>query len=127
MRIKNDQNFNVRPARRTCVGKCRGMYELAEKPGGLNMVRRNLDVVLMALGFFIVIANIGYLIVEVKPENVRSIIQLTPSFIGAIIFWSGSVLMDMKDGKTLDEAIIAIVRQILWVGLFILIGVLMRK
>ena len=103
------------------------MYALAEKPGGLNMLRRNLDVVLMVLGFIIVIANIGYLIVEVKPENVRSIIQLTPSFFAAIIFWSGSILMDMKNGKTLEEAIIAIVRQILWVGLFILIGVLMRK
>lgn len=46
------------------------------------MVRRNLDVILIAFGFVLVVTNAAYLILEVKPENVRSIIQVVPSLVG---------------------------------------------
>ena len=92
------------------------------------MLSRNLDIILIAVGFILVVTNAGYLILEVKPENVRSIIQVIPTLIGMVIGWSGMVLMEMKDGKkTAKEAIGTVVVQMLMLGLFIFIGILMQK
>ncbi len=92
------------------------------------MIRRNLDIILIAAGFILAVTNVGYLILKVKPENVRSIIQLTPGIIGMVMGMIGMVLMEMKSGKkTAKEAVGAVAVQMLLLGLFILIGVLMGK
>ena len=92
------------------------------------MIIRNLDIILIAAGFILVVTNVGYLILEVKPENVRSITQLTPGIIGMVMGMIGMVLMEVKSGeKTVKEAVAAVAVQMLLLGLFILIGVLMRK
>ena len=91
-------------------------------------MNRNLDVILIAIGFVLVVTNAGYLIVKVKPENVRSFIQVMPALMGMVIGWSGMVLMEMKDGKkTVKEAIGTAAVQMLLLGLFILIGTFMQK
>ncbi len=56
------------------------------------MVRRNLDVILIALGFILVVTNAVYLILEVKPENVRSIVQVVPSLVGMVMGWIGMLM-----------------------------------
>ncbi len=56
------------------------------------MVRRNLDVILIALGFILVVTNAVYLILEVKPENVRSIVQVVPSLVGMVMGWIGMLI-----------------------------------
>ena len=94
----------------------------------MSTIRRNLDIILIAAGFILVVTNAGYLILKVKPENVRSIVQVMPTLIGMVIGWSGMVLMEVESGKkTVKEAIAAVAIQMLLLGLFILIGVLMRK
>ena len=91
-------------------------------------MRRNLDIMLIAVGFILGVANVGYLILKVKPEHVRSIFYLTPGIIGLFMVWTGMVLIEVKEGKkTVKEAIASVAIQMLLVGLFILIGVLMRK
>ncbi len=56
------------------------------------MVRRNLDLILIALGFILVVTNAVYLILEVKPENVRSIVQVVPSLVGMVMGWIGMLI-----------------------------------
>ena len=56
------------------------------------MVRRNLDVILIAFGFVLVVTNAAYLILEVKPENVRSIVQVVPSLVGMVMGWIGMLM-----------------------------------
>ena len=92
------------------------------------MITRNLDTILIVAGFIFGVTYVGYLILKVKPENVRSIIQLTPLFIALIVVWIGMVLMEMKSGgKTVKEAVGAVAVQMFFVGLFILIVNLIRK
>jgi len=92
------------------------------------MIRRNLDIILMAAGFIIGVSNVGYLVLKVKPENVQSIIQLTPALIGWVMNIIGMALMEMKDEeKTASEAVASVAVQMLLLGLFILIGVVMQK
>ena len=94
----------------------------------MSTIRRNLDIILVAAGFILAVTNVGYLILKVKPENVRSIIQLTPGILGLVMGMIGMVLMEVKKGeKTVKEAVATVAIQMLLLGLFILIGILMRK
>ena len=92
------------------------------------MITRNLDIILVAAGFILVVTNVGYLILKVKPENVRSIIQVMPALIGMVTGWSGMVLVEMKEGKkTVKEAVASVAVQMLLLGLFILLTTSLRK
>lgn len=92
------------------------------------MIRKNLDIILVAAGFILAVTNVGYLILKVKPENVRSIIQLTPGILGLVMGMIGMVLMEVKKGeKTVKEAVVTVAIRMLLLGLFILIGVILGK
>ncbi len=104
------------------------MHKQTEYVGGTNKIRRSLDISLIVVGFVLVVANAAYLILEVKPENVRSIIQLIPTLVGMVIGWSGMALMEMKDEeKTATEVVASVAVQMLLLGLFILMCVVMQK
>ncbi len=94
----------------------------------IHMIRRDFDIILVATGFILAVTNVGYLILKVKPENVRSIIQLTPGILGLVMGMIGMVLMEVKKGKkTVKEAVAIVTTQMLLLGLFILIVTLIRK
>ena len=91
------------------------------------MIRRNLDIILIAAGFIFGATYVGYLVLTVPPERAK-LVLLTPAFIALVIVWIGMVLMEIKSGKkTAKEAVGAVAVQMLLLGLFILIGVLMGK
>ena len=92
------------------------------------MITRNLDTILIAAGFILVVTNAGYLILKVKPENVRSIIQAMPALIGMVMGMIGMALMEMKSGeKTAKEAVATVAVEMLLLGLFIFISTVLRK
>ena len=91
------------------------------------MIRRNLDIILIAAGFIFGATYVGYLVLTVPPERAK-LVLLTPAFVALIVVWIGMVLMEVKKGeKTVKEAVATVAIQMLLLGLFILIGILMRK
>jgi len=92
------------------------------------MLTKQLDTILLITGFVLVVVNIGFLAFVTGPENVRSIIQLTPGLFGLILVLISMALTEMNSGKkTLKEAIITVAAEMTMLALFILIATLLRK
>ena len=89
------------------------------------MLRKHLDTILLITGFVLVVVNLGFLILVTGPENVRSVIQLTPGLFGFVLVLISMALSEMKSGKkTVKEAIASIVVQMFLLGVFILVSLL---
>jgi len=89
------------------------------------MLRKYSDTILLITGFVLVVVNVGFLALVTGPENVRSVIQLTPGLFGFILVLISMALTEVKSSKkTVKEAIVSVAIQMFLLGLFILISML---
>ena len=92
-----------------------------------TLLVKHLDVTLMGIGMVLIVGNIGYLAIVTGPKNVHSVVQLIPGLLGLFFVFVSMALTEMNSGKkTVKEAIITVVVEMLLLGLFIFISVLMR-
>ncbi len=91
------------------------------------MLVKHLDAILLGIGMILIVGNVGYLAIVTGPKNVYSIVQLTLGLFGLFLVFISMALTEMRSGKkTAGEAVLMVAVEILLLGLFIFISVLMR-
>jgi len=87
---------------------------------------KHLDAILLGIGMILIVGNVGYLAIVTGPKNVHSVVQLAPGLFGLFLVFVSMALTEMNSGKkTAKEAVLTIAVEMLLLGVFIFISVLM--